>query len=539
LINKTRKAMGRASFIFVFGFAVASFVACGDDAKPASKADAGDDDDDTDDMDDTDDGPDGSSSGDGGGVGGSSDGGMTGDGSVTEDGGDGQVVTSLPVFTTLRQVGRFGGDVRIDVEGKALNTSATSISIQLFTDMSEGVPLADLDGDGKPDVGAVEYPLSTPISTAGGKAFVILPGVMAAHPTTAGVEVKWVDNTGIGTNKGTADLVPQPVKQENELCDPAYLDDRCADGLGCKGTLPTICLQGEAPDFKLAGYFDDVLGPRILVVAQDPDDDVASYELHFLDGAGSPVNVIDNDGNSVPDSSTLEKTVTTIGQNGTVFFAVAISENAASLAAKVEVVLKDRGNRTSAPRVLTKVAAPERAKGQSCDVRMFDRCVSGSVCSAPAGATTGTCAVVDTARSNACKAALVLTPVMGKGFVRGTIAAPSLWDVPTGGCSVNDPTNRPEALVKFTLAAKANRVTLSTNHAYTSCDTTLYLLSSCTATPLLAWCNDDRASLPGEQHTERAALVLNSLPAGEYFVVVDSFPSMLTGTTFELSILVE
>jgi hypothetical protein len=225
---------------------------------------------------------------------------------------------------------------------------------------------------------------------------------------------------------------------------------------------------------------------------------------------------------------------------GTVFISTTLSENAASLAPKVEITLKDRGSRTSPPRVLTKAAAPERARGQSCDVRLFDRCATANVCSASPGATTGTCVAVDTARTNACKAALVLQPKDGMATVRGTIASPSLWDVPTGGCSVNDPTNRPEALVKFTLAQKATRVTLSTNHAYTSCDTTLYLLSSCSATPLLAWCDDDRPSgIPPEPHTERAALVLSNLPAGEYFVVVDSFPSMLTGITFELSLLIE
>jgi hypothetical protein len=527
----------------VFGCAVASFVACGDDAKPKPTADAGAEEDGGGESDQTDDGSDGStSSKDGGGAGGGgSDGGVTAsDGSVAADGSDGMVITSLPVTTTLRQVGRFGGDLRIDVEGKALNTSATSLRIQLFTDSSEAVPLADIDGDGQPDVGAVEYPLSTPITTAGGKAFVLLPGVMNAHKTVARIDVTWVDNTGVATNMGSADLVPQPVKNENELCDPAYLDDRCADGLGCKGTLPTICMQGEAPDFQQAAYLDDSLGARVLVVAKDPDDDVASYVLRFLDSGGAPVNVIDNDGNGTPEASSLENMVTTVGQNGTVFISTTLSENAASLAPKVEVTLKDRGNRTSAPRVLTKAAAPERATGQSCDTRQFDRCVTGSVCSAAAGATMGTCAVVNTARTNACKAALVLQPVNGMASVRGTIASPSLWDVPAGGCSVNDPVNRPEALVKFTLAAKANKLTLSTNHAYTSFDTTLYLLSSCTATPLLAWCDDDRPSgIPPEPHTERAALVLNALPAGEYFVVVDSFPSMLTGTTFELSLLIE
>jgi hypothetical protein len=462
------------------------------------------------------------------------------DGSVTT--GDAQVEAggSLPVHTGLRQVGRFGGDVRIDVDGMAFGSSATSLRLQLFGSDGAPVPLADLDGDGKADVGAVEYPLSSPIPTAGGKAFVLLSGAMASHPEIARVDVTWVDNKGVGSNTGSANLVAQPVKNLNELCDATYLDDRCDEGLGCKGTLPTVCKQGEAPSIGMAGYFSDELGARVLVIAQDPDDDVLSYVLRFLDAGGSPVNVIDNDGNGIPEASSLESQVTAIGQGGSVFLPISLSENAASLAAKVEVTVTDRGGRMSPAKVLTKAAAPLRNRGQSCDTRQFDRCATGNVCSATGTSTTGSCVATDTARTAACKAALVLTPVDGMASVRGTIGTPSLWDVPTGGCSVNDPVNRPEALAKFTLAQKATRVTLSTNYAYTSFDTTLYVLSSCSAAPTVAWCDDDRPTgITPEPHTERAALTLMNLPAGEYFVVVDSFPSMLTGTGFQLSLLIE
>ncbi|MFM2077752.1 MAG: hypothetical protein RJA49_1642 [Actinomycetota bacterium] len=545
----------------MLGCALTSVVGCGGSSggkkpKPGDEAGVGDDEDmsgndagaskDASNSTDPDAGGTGGTGGGPDGGGGTTGGGMS-DAMVT--GPDGSVITgdaqvdgggSLPVRTTLRQVGRFGGDVRIDVDGMAFGSSATALRLQLFASDGTPVPLADLDGDGKPDVGTVEYPLSSPITTAGGKAFVLLTGAMASHPEIARVDVTWVDNKGVGSNTGSANLVAQPVKNTNELCDVMYLDDRCDEGLGCKGTLPTVCKQGEAPSIGTAGYFSDELGARVLVVAQDPDDDVLSYVLRFLDAGGSPVNVIDNDGNGIPEASSLENQIAAIGQGGSVFFSISISENAASLAAKVELTVTDRGGRMSPAKVLTKAAAPLRNRGQSCDTRQFDRCAASNVCSATGTSTAGTCVATDTARTAACKAALVLTPVDGMASVRGTIGTPSLWDVPTGGCSVNDPVNRPEALVKFTLAQKATRVTLSTNHAYTSFDTTLYVLSSCSAAPTVAWCDDDRPTgITPEPHTERAALTLMNLPAGEYFVVVDSFPSQLTGTGFQLSLLIE
>jgi hypothetical protein len=552
-----RKAISRAGTVFVLGCAMTSFVGCGGESKkpkPEDEAGVGKDADVEDGERPSGDAatstdPDAGQSmmgGNGDGGGGNGDGGMN-DATVGSDGsmmtaGDGQVEAGgVPVKTTLRQVGRFGGDLRIDVEGMAFGSSATSLRVQLFYSDGKAVPLSDLDGDGKPDVGAVEFPLSAAIPTAGGKAFVLLSGVMAANPETARVEVTWVDNKGVGSNTGAATLGVQPVKNVNELCDATYLEDRCADGYGCKGTNPTVCKAGEAPTIATqSGYFADELGARVLVIAQDPDDDVSSYVLRFLDGSNNPVNVIDNDGNGTPEASTIENEIKAIGQGGSVFFATSLSENAASLSAKVEVTVKDRGGLTSPAKVLTKVAAPVRNRGQSCDTRQFDRCAASNVCSATGTATTGTCAATDAARTAACKAALVLAPVDGMASVRGTIGNPSLWDVPTGGCSVNDPVNRPEALVKFTLAQKANKVTLSTNYPYTSFDTTLYLLSSCSAAPLVAWCNDDRPlSIPPEPHTERAALVLTNLAAGEYFLVVDSFPSQLTGTGFQVSLLIE
>ena len=81
----------------------------------------------------------------------------------------------------------------------------------------------------------------------------------------------------------------------------------------------------------------------------------------------------------------------------------------------------------------------------------------------------------------------------------------------------------------------ASKVTLSTNNLYTSFDSTLYVLSKCDATPVLAWCEDY-----GFDHESSAAeLELTDLAASTYYVVVDSFNAEFSGTTYQLDVSVE
>jgi hypothetical protein len=87
------------------------------------------------------------------------------------------------------------------------------------------------------------------------------------------------------------------------------------------------------------------------------------------------------------------------------------------------------------------------------------------------------------------------------------------------------------------LAEPAAKVVLSTDHPFTSMDTTLYAMNACNADPALAWCADDQPA--GVDAPQRAVLTLRNLDKGEHFVVVDSFPSMLRGAAFELSVEVQ
>jgi hypothetical protein len=171
-------------------------------------------------------------------------------------------------------------------------------------------------------------------------------------------------------------------------------------------------------------------------------------------------------------------------------------------------------------------------------VRTFDRCASNTVCYSSNGGKNYACTATGTARTKSCGAALTLSPTdatEGKGTVRGVIAGPSLWEPPQGCVPGMDSGDQPEAVVKLVLVSNAKKVTLSTNNAYTSFDSTVYMMSKCDGSSVLAWCND----YAGDGEVSGAELVMNDVPAGTYYVAVDSFNSLLSGTTFQLDVSVE
>ncbi|HEX6244011.1 MAG TPA: hypothetical protein VFZ61_24010, partial [Polyangiales bacterium] len=168
-------------------------------------------------------------------------------------------------------------------------------------------------------------------------------------------------------------------------------------------------------------------------------------------------------------------------------------------------------------------------------IRTFDRCATNTVCLATSATSkTYTCTAINSARTRSCTAALVLEPAKGVTSVRGNVVAPSLWDAPAG-CVLGDPTGQAETVVKLVLASAATKVTLSTNNAGTSFDTTLYAMAKCDDAPVLAWCEDYAL----DRKASGAELVLSNLAAGSYFVVVDSFNVSLAGSTFQLDVKVE
>lgn len=464
---------------------------------------------------------------------------------------DGASVGMSPVLERVRvlQAGRFGHDLRIEVTGSDADADAVAIRLELTDGSGTPVVIKDSDGDGMADSLPATIALSAPIGrTAQSSTFATMALFYRDHPTVRRARVALVDDRGNVSATLDADVAVQPVLALTQQCDAKYIENRCMNGLGCKGTLPASCQMGEKPVIGKAGYYSDELGRRVLIEGTDPDDDVNGYKIEFLNATGEPVAVdLDGDlGDMEPVNSMTEMVEVTAG-DGKFFFRFDPSEFFTDAVKRVRVTVMDLGMNMSAQVVKTlndtdtmpsSMGAPLRSTGADCDARGFDRCAATAVCTmATATATKTTCVAVNTARMRACQSSLVLEPFKGMTQVRGEIKEPSLWDAPAG-CATNDPKLQADNVVKLVLSRPVSRLVLSTSNPYTSFDTSLYVLTSCTAAPNIAWCADDQ---PGTAtNASRAVLeITGPVPAADYYVVVDSFPGINVTTvnkTFQVDV---
>jgi hypothetical protein len=383
----------------------------------------------------------------------------------------------------------------------------------------------------------VQLPLAMALpATASASSYLVLRDLYASGHIFDRAEIALVDAVGLASGKLTVNIEEQPVLAAEALCDASYVNSRCADGFACKGELPSVCLPGEAPVVSKVAYLADDLGTRILIEGTDPDLDVNRYALEFLDGEGSPVQIdTDGDLDAVPDASSFSGEAVVVWDGPKFFVRLDQGETFAEAVASVRVIVIDRGGLSSEPIDVPQTPTPVRRSGATCDVRTFDRCQTGSLCTSANGGKSYSCTIFSTARQRACNAGLTLDPSEGTASVRGSIASPSLWDAPAGCVAGTDPNGHPEALVKLVLQQAAAKVTISTNNLYTAFDSTLYVMSKCDGTPVLAWCEDYAL----DREASGAELVLTDLAEGTYFVVVDSFNASLSGTTFQLDATVE
>jgi len=453
---------------------------------------------------------------------------------------DAAPVGTAPVLesATLRQTGRFGHDVRIDVVGNDAEGDGVAVLVQLFDANGQGLPVDD-STSGAPDLSPTNVSLDKELAaTAHSTSGTTLEGYFRTHPQVKSAKVSVIDDGGNVSSELTVSLVAEPVLQLGSPCDTMYLANRCADGLGCKGTAPATCQQGEAPTITQAGYYLDELGVRVLIAGKDPDDDVNGYTVQFLDTSNMPVS-IDVDGDpQTPAESSFTTMVDVSAGNGNFFFRFDPGSDFSDNVKRVRITVSDLGNNNSAPVVKTlndtdtspnSTGAPIRTVGAACDARGFDRCPANSVCGvASATATNTTCVQVSTARQRACTAAQVLNPFAGVTSVRGTVKTPSLYDTPDG-CATNNPKYQADSVVKLTLTKPVTKLVLSTDHPFTSFDTAVYLLNKCDTAPTLAWCDDQQPSTA--MNSSLAVLELSgSFPAQDYYVVIDSSPGSTTGT---------
>ncbi len=464
--------------------------------------------------------------------------GMTGgDGAMRTDGrvADAGIPSVTPVLDSaqLRETGRFGYDVRIDVVGSDSDGDTVAVRLELTDD--QGMTIA-IGGKSPADV-SLNAALPAQAHSSG---YAVIPKLFHDHNTLKHAKVSLVDSVGNISNTVEVDLQTQPVIAADGVCDTTYVMNRCDINYGCKGTLPATCMVGQAPTITRAGYYSDELGPRVLIEGSDPDDDANGYKIEFFDAAGQPFSYDDDNDPMTPSVSSFSQQVDVSATGGTFFFRFDPTSFFVDMVPKVRLTVTDLGGNSSTPvdKQLNdgSSGAPQVNMGAQCDSRGFNRCPMNDVCAlANKTATNTTCITVTAARSNACANALVLDPFKGITSVMGNIKGPSLWDSPDG-CSTANPTGQPEAVVKLILSQPASKVVLSSDHPFTAFDTTLYAIAGCTGMPTAAWCADDQPA--PAVNTTLAVLELDNLPARtDYFVIVDSFTSG-SGTTFQLDVTV-
>lgn len=430
---------------------------------------------------------------------------------------------------TAHAAGAKGLDLALELVGKDADRDASHVRVRVLD--AGGAPvMAFASGlSAANDTNERLVAFSAPVS--GQTSFTALArirDVIGAHPEIAKVELALRDADDHFSQALVIDVTSQALRQLGDTCDPDVVADRCTGGLGCRGT-PATCQEGVAPELTRVAFLKGTTadaGARILAQGTDPEEDIASLKVEFLDTAGAAVTV-DLDNDEVPESTEFLVSAADAAFDGGFFVRVDTAPGFEILVPQVAITPIDAAGHQGARKTARLAATPTRAAGQSCDVNGFDACNASSVCTPGLAGVTNMCKLRSQLATAECKDAPVLT-LDGAPLI-GIVEGPSVWEAPAS-CSSGDPVGRPETVAKLHLDASLPRLTLSTALAGTNFDTVLYVLGgACPVTPAEALgCADDDAD-----GGAAATLVLENLPAGDYLVVVDAWGS--TGGTFSLS----
>jgi hypothetical protein len=472
-------------------------------------------------------GSDGGASGGSGGTGGAAGGGT---GVVTTDGG----VAFAPELLTVeaRVAGRTGKDLLLTVKGKDRNLDATQVWLRLMDSLGNLVAAIDTDRDGQADSAETSLPLEGKhwaSETVTGTA--TLRGLFAHPANVLQVGVTLVDAAGLRSDESVVLVLAQAVRAMGEPCDPLFVADRCSAGLGCRGT-PTVCSEGLAPQIgRLAFFHNATGGPTIIMEGTEPEDDLATIRFQFQNAQGAAIS-IDSDGDGVPDLASFDQDALELAVDGAFFLRMQSGDGLDQQVPKLVAIPTDSAGHTGLAKIVAPTAIPVRTSGQTCDVRGFDTCGPNLSCTPGIIGATNKCASATPLRTAQCSAATVLTPTVSGATATGVAEGGSLWDAPAG-CSTNNPTGRPEGVVKLHVVERAARLTLSTVGPGTTFDTTMYVLPGCpNDTQDVLACSDDFPGAGGASQLE-----LFDVAPGDYLVVVDSFAPI--GGAFELTATVQ
>lgn len=415
---------------------------------------------------------------------------------------------------SFKNVGRHGDALRVAVKGNDTRKETSGALVRFLDEADQPVIALDTDWDGIAD--SAERRFRFEESTIGQESFMgemIVSGVFPVGSKIAKVEVALEDEVGGRSGRKRQTISLQAVRGESEACDVKKVADRCQEGMSCTGE-PAACTAGVAPTLARVGYFGGA-SPRMIFQGTEPDEDVKSIAIEFLDASGTPTSV--NLGSEdAPEMSSGLSLDAKPGQQGGAFVLTAVpSVGFTTLAPRIAATVSDDYGRTSARVVAAATSRTARGFGQACDPHGFDACAATTVCAPGLASAQNKCTSAEVVRSTKCKDGPTLNP--GKGVTRafGRAEGVSLWDPPTG-CVSPEAIDRPEATVALVLDSPASSLVITTALPETESDTVLYVLPGCPGSSGAALaCNDDTIGYS-------STLTLQNVPAGTYTIVVDS-----------------
>jgi len=419
-------------------------------------------------------------------------------------------------------IGRRGDAVRFTVTGTQPDAGVYSIAVA-FEDANDApVKVFDAAWDGAASSAEGRIPFDAPVKET----------AFTATATTAPIsniaklakaKVRLLDGRDQATDEVDVEIVAQKKLESGDACDPSNIEDRCESGQACSGK-PSVCTAGTAPAIVEVKYLH---GPVILTRGTDPDDDVSTVHVEFLDSNNKPVII---------DSDLMISTFDYPARNQSIAGVFFEQENPAAPVEKsvsrVRVTALDSLGNQSAPTTANLSNVTRAGDGITCDPRGFIACIQDYVCGPGPSPTAGKCVKLKTARSTECAAAAKLDPAKGITVTAGRIDGVSLWD-PPAACSNPENVDFPEASVGLHLENPVDKLSVTTQRPETNVDTVLYLMPACandTSTAL--GCNDD-----GVDGGYASSFTLSDVPAGDYTIVIEA--GQRAGGSFGLAVSTE
>ncbi|MEO6600996.1 MAG: hypothetical protein ABIQ16_14040 [Polyangiaceae bacterium] len=408
-------------------------------------------------------------------------------------------------------VGRDGNAVRFTVNGTRPASGVYSIAVT-FED-AQGMPVEEFDGDfdGTIESSDGRIVFDAPVSEDTFTATATLTGIKdVAKLVTAKVQL--VDGSDTLTDPVEATIGAQKVRVLGDTCDPNLELDRCDAGQSCPA-MTMKCIAGAPPALIEAKYFHATIpnaGPTLLLRGTDPDDDMGTFHVEFLDNNNKPVTVDPDNPTTTYDSPAAR-----LSLGGSYVAVVLPGLTLETSVPKVRVTPLDSLGHSGSPLTANINNMVRAGDGATCDPRGFSGCVATSVCASGTSPISGKCTKGTSARATACAAAPKLNPDAGITSLAGRLTGGSLWE-PPAGCTGPENTGRPDAAIALHLGSKAKTLTITTMRPETHTDTVLSLVAGCADVADVKWCHDDSDS--GFAST----LTLSDVPAGEYTIIVEA-----------------